>query len=123
MRARLLIAAAMAITVAAWATTRPGLNVASAAQDHPAEHIAQTQPPNMADMMKRHEQMLAAMKADDAKLEALAKEMTAAAGGAKVDAVAAVVNELVRQHKGMHAHMGEMHQQMMGMGRGRMMRQ
>jgi hypothetical protein len=80
----------------------------------------------MPDMMKRHQQMMADAKAGDARLDALVKEMNAATGGAKVDAVAAVVNELARQHKAMHGHMGEMHEQMMmgmGMGRGRMMRQ
>jgi hypothetical protein len=76
----------------------------------------------MQDMMKMHEQMMAEMKAGDAKLDALVKDMNDAKGDAKVNAVAAVVNELVRQHKAMHGRMGQMHQQMMG-GRGRMMRQ
>ena len=46
--------------------------------------------------------------------------MNAAKGEVKVDAVAAVVTELVTQHKAMHGHMGQMHQMMMG-GRGMMM--
>ncbi len=75
----------------------------------------------MAEMMKMHEQMMAEMKASDAKLDALVKDMNAAAGDAKVNAIAAVVNELARQSKAMHAHMGQMHQQMMG-GRGTMMK-
>jgi hypothetical protein len=33
-----------------------------------------------------------------------------------IDATAAVDTELVRQQKSMHAHMGQMHQQMMGRG-------
>jgi hypothetical protein len=70
----------------------------------------------MADMMKMHEQMMAEMKAGDAKFDALVKDMNAAAGDAKVNAMAAVVNELVRQHKAMHERMGQMHQQMMGPG-------
>ncbi len=49
-----------------------------------------------------HEQMMADMKAGDAKLDALVKDMNAATGDAKVDAIAAVVNELVRQQKAMH---------------------
>ena len=63
-----------------------------------------------------HEQMMAEMKAGDAKLDALVTQMSTAAGSAKVDAVAAVVTELVRQQKAMHQHMGQMHSQMMGRG-------
>ncbi len=47
--------------------------------------------------------------------------MNAAKGEAKVDAVAAVVTQLVIQQKAMHGHMGQMHQMMMG-GRGMMMK-
>jgi hypothetical protein len=74
------------------------------------------QAPSMQSMMKMHEQTMAQMKASEAKLDALVKSMNAASGDAKVDAIAAVVNELVSQHKAMHAHMDQMHQQMMGMG-------
>lgn len=45
-----------------------------------------------------HEQMMAGMKADDAKLDALLKEMNAATGEAKITALEATVAELVRQH-------------------------
>ena len=68
----------------------------------------------MPEMMKMHEQMMAEMKADEAKLDALVTAMNAASGNGKVNAVATVVNELVRQHKAMHARMAEMHQEMMG---------
>jgi len=78
------------------------------------------QSPNMQDMMKMHEQMMAQMKAADAKLDALVKQMDASRGDAKVTAIAAVVSELVLQNKSMHEHMGQMHQQMMS-GRGMMM--
>ena len=74
----------------------------------------------MGDMMKMHEKMMAEMKAADGRLDALVKTMNAAAGDAKTNAIAAVVSELVAQHKQMHAHMAEMHQ-MMG-GRGMMMK-
>ena len=77
-------------------------------------------PSNMHEMMKMHEQMMAEMKAADSKLDALVKEMNAATGDAKVNAIATVVAELVRQHRSMHERMGQMHQQMMG-GRGMMM--
>jgi hypothetical protein len=77
----------------------------------------------MQDMMKMHEQMqmMAAMKAGDAKLDALVRGINATTGNAKIDAAATVVNELVRQHRAKDEHMGQMHQQMMG-GRGMMMR-
>ena len=55
-------------------------------------------------------------------MDALVKGMNAAKGEAKVDAVAAVVTELVTQQKGMHGHMGQMHQTMMMGGRGMMMK-
>lgn len=94
-----------------------GVGAEEATPQNPAPQATTQQPqPGMADMMKMHEQMMAQMKAGDAKLDALAKDMNAAAGNAKVNATAAVVNELVRQHKAMHEHMGQMHQQMMGRG-------
>lgn len=83
-----------------------------------AQGTAQPQS-NMQDMMQMHEQMMAGMKADAAKLDALLKEMNAAAGDAKINAVAAVVSELARQHRTVYGQMGQMHQQMMG-GRGMM---
>ncbi len=78
-------------------------------------------PSNMQDTMKMHQQMMADMKAGDAKLDALIKDMNAATGESKVNAIAGVVNELVRQHKSMHGRMGQMHEHMMG-GRGMMMK-
>jgi hypothetical protein len=80
------------------------------------------QTPAMPDMLKMHQQMMAEMKAGDARLEALVKDMNAAAGEKRVMSMMAVINELVRQHQSMHGHMGQMHEQMMaGRGRGRMM--
>ncbi len=70
-------------------------------------------PSNMQDMMKMHERMMAEMKAADSRLDALVKDMNAASDDAKVNAVAAVVTELVRQQKSMPDRMGQMHQQMM----------
>jgi hypothetical protein len=67
----------------------------------------------MAEMMKRHQQMMADIKAADLKLEELVKDMNAATGEAKIAAIAQVVNELVRQQKTMHEHMATMNQQMM----------
>lgn len=78
--------------------------------------FAQQPQANPPDMMKMHEQMMAEMKANDAKLDALVIQMQAASGTAKVDAVATAVTELVRQQKAMHQHMGQMQGQMMGRG-------
>jgi hypothetical protein len=78
--------------------------------------------PGMQDMMKMHEQMMAEMKAAEARLDVLVKEMNLATGEAKTNAVAAVVNELVRQQKSMHGRMGQMHEHMMMGGRGMMMK-
>ena len=73
------------------------------------------QPPQttMAEMMKTHQRMMADIKAADLKLEELVKDMNAATGDARIAAIAQVVNELVRQQKTMHEHMGTMDQQMM----------
>jgi len=122
MTTRPSVAAVSVILGLAFGVTRFGLSVAEATlQNPPAQGATQPQQPNMQDMMKMYERMMAEMKAGDAKLEALVRDMNAATGDAKVTAMAAVVNELVQQHKAMHGRMGQMHQQMMG-GRGMMMR-
>ena len=99
------------------------LGTAAAAQTPTSQgaQSAEQAPSSMQHMMKMHEQMMTEMKAGDARLDALVNDMNAATGDAKVNAVAAVVTELVRQQKSMHERMGQMHQQMMG-GRGMMMK-
>jgi glutamate-1-semialdehyde aminotransferase len=90
-------------------------NQATSAQ---AQHEQATQG-NMADMMAMHQkmtQMMADLKASDARLDQLAAQMNTATGQQKVPAIADVVNELVRQQKMMHAHMAMMHDQMMSSG-------
>ena len=57
--------------------------------------------------------MIADINAADLKLEELVKDMNAAAGDARIAAIAQVVNELVRQQRSMHEHMRTMDQQMM----------
>jgi hypothetical protein len=100
----------------------PGrINSGLTAQTPPATSSGQQSTTTMQDMTRMHEQMMAQMKAGDARLDALVKEMNSAKGESKVDAVAAVVTELINQHKAMHGHMGQMHQMMMG-GRGMMMK-
>lgn len=116
-----LIVGVLAVLAFIPGLTGSGLTPAQATQQTPSAGTGQQPQSNMQDMMKMHEQMMAEMKAGDAKLDALVKDMNAAAGDSKVNAVAAVVNELVRQHKSMHGRMGQMHEQMMG-GRGMMMK-
>ena len=94
--------------------------VGAAPKGPPHSAQAAAPSPDMPGMMKMHEQMLAEMKAADARLDALVKDMNAANGDAKVAAIAAVVTELATQDKSMHQHMSQMHQQMMS-GRGMMM--
>jgi hypothetical protein len=94
-----------------------------------AQHNAQTHqagaaaPPKMGmtheGMAAYHDKMMAEMKAADTKLDALAAKMNAAKGNAKVEAMAAVINEMVSQRKMMRGQMQMMHEQMMG-GQGMM---
>jgi hypothetical protein len=46
-------------------------------------------------------------------VEEVSQDMNAATGNAKVEAIASVVNELVRERTAMQALMGEMHKQVM----------
>lgn len=64
-------------------------------------------------MMAMHNQMMAEMKAMEAGLDLKVAAMNAAKGRAKVDAMAAVINEMVSQHKQMMAKMMGMHDPMM----------
>jgi hypothetical protein len=99
-------------------TARFDVTAAQPAVQSPAEQESQSR---MRTMMKMHEQMMTEMQAADAKLDALVMDMNAATGDAKVNAIASVVNELVRQQKAMHGRMGQMHQHMME-GRGMMIK-
>lgn len=74
----------------------------------PSEPAGQPPQTTRAEMMKRHQQMMADIKAADLKLEELVKDMNAATGDAKIAAIAQVANELVRQQKAMHEHMATM---------------
>ena len=75
--------------------------------------------PRMGDMMQRHEQMMAEMKASDAKLDELVRAMNNATGEAKITAMAQAITELARQQQTMHRRMGTMDQASMGMMGGR----
>ena len=80
--------------------------------EHDSEMMAQHQ-----QMMARHEQMMARM-------DSLAAAMNESTGGDKVDAMAALLNEMVAQHRAMHEHMREMMMhRMMGEGHGMKMKE
>ena len=64
-------------------------------------------------MMAMHEQMMADMKAMDARMDLKVAAMNAAKGTAKTNAIAEVINEMVSQQKQMMAKMATMHGQMM----------
>ena len=124
MMRRFALGASILLILSSTSPTRLIDLVTSVAAQPPSSQSSQPReqtPSNMQDMMKMHEQMMAEMKAADSRLDALVKEMNAASGDAKVNAVATVVTELVRQQKSMHERMGQMHQQMMA-GRGMMMK-
>ena len=67
------------------------------------------------DMMAQHQQMMAGMRMADQKLDGLVAAMNSARGGDKVDAIAAVINEMVAHQKMMHAGMMSMSGGMMMM--------
>lgn len=60
--------------------------------------------PDRAMNQAMHEAMREQMRAQDERLEALVAEMNAAKGSAKVDAIAAVLNEMVDQRRARRAH-------------------
>ena len=63
--------------------------------------------------MAMHSQMMADMKTMDAKLDRMIASMNAATGTARVDAMAAVINEMASQRKEMMMKMTGMEGQMM----------
>ena len=116
MTTRLALAVAVLIVaVPPWGTPKTEIGAAALVQGQ-GTTTPQAQP-GMQDMMKMHEQMMAEMKGNRAKLDALVQQMNTASGNAKVDAIAVVVTELVRQQNTMSERMGQMHEHMMS-GRG-----
>jgi hypothetical protein len=108
------IVVALAIVLVA---SRDRVVVATGQHDH--EHqtsgsASVPQPESPGTMMKMHQDMVAEMKAGDAKLDALIAGMNNAKGDDRIVAMSAVLNELARQHKGMRTHMGDMPQMMGG---------
>ncbi len=62
------------------------------------------------DHMKEHDEMMSKMKEMDARLNEKVAAMDAAKGDQKVEAMAAVIKEMVSQRKTMQEHMMEMHE-------------
>jgi hypothetical protein len=93
------------------------VGVAAVAQNPSAVPPASASMPAM-NMAKMHEHMAVEMKANDAKLDAVLKELNTVKGEARVDALVAAVNEMARQLKAERAHMNEMHQMMHGRASG-----
>ena len=60
----------------------------------------------------RREMMMQRVQAADARLDKLVGEMNRATGAKKVEAMAAVINEMVAQRKQMRAHMRQMMEMM-----------
>jgi len=75
------------------------------AQTPPAKKTAAKH--DCAGMMQKHEGMQKHMAEMDAKLQGLTDEMNKATGDARVDKMAAVLNELVTQRTMMQKHMME----------------
>jgi hypothetical protein len=110
MSARFALAMALIVTVPMWGTPKGAMSAVAAVQ-HEAATTQQPQPGMHS--MEMHEQMMAEMKANRARLDVLVQQMNSTSGNAKVDAIAAVVTELVRQQNTMYDRMGQMHEQML----------
>jgi hypothetical protein len=65
-------------------------------------------------MMAQRQQMMADLKAMDARLDQKVAAMNAASGQAKVDAMASVINEMVAQRRERQQKIMAMHDRMMG---------
>jgi hypothetical protein len=88
----------------------------------PSQRPAMMGQSQMSGMMAERQKMMAEMQASQKKLDELVAKMNSATGSDKVDQIAAVVNELVAQHKrmshGMMSMEGGMMEQMLRMHRG-----
>ncbi len=76
----------------------------------PSDTQGQTRPKHkMSEQrMKKHEEMMSRMKEMDARLDEKVAAMDAAKGDQKVEAIAAVIKEMVAQRKDMREHMMKM---------------
>lgn len=69
--------------------------------------------------MMDHDKMMADMKAQDDRLEALAQKMKSAQGDEKIRVMQDLLTELVQTQVGMHHHMAMMHDGMMSQSPGK----
>ena len=84
-----------------------------AKHDHESATKADTMMDRHKAMIEMHEKMQSEMQAMDADLNRLLVEMNGATGDKKVEAMAAIINHLVQQHKTMHQRMAAMQMRMM----------
>ncbi|OFV89699.1 MAG: hypothetical protein A3G76_08135 [Acidobacteria bacterium RIFCSPLOWO2_12_FULL_65_11] len=113
----MLIAAGFALTQTSAAVqqqTPPQPNAARGQAIGPAAGQMMVNEGQASAMMAERQQMMANMKAMDKKLDDLVAKMTAARGTDKVDAIAAVVKEIVAQRTQMGDQMTLMDGRMMG---------
>ena len=115
---RLVLAAFVVLVFAASPASAQATQPAPSPNQHdhtapavPAQPAAQT--PDTHQMHDMHA-MMAAMQASHARLQDLVAKMNTAQGAAKVDAIAAVVTELVASQHAMHESMQSHMAQMMG---------
>ena len=103
---------AMAVALAAGAALAQ--QASPKAAEHPgAGHGGMMMGGDKGDMMSMHAQMMTDMKAMDVRLDQKLAAMNEAKDKNKVEAMAAVINEMAAQRKEMMAKMSTMHGQMM----------
>jgi len=103
------LAPVLVLAVGLW--TAPAAEAQMGGGPGPMHHGAMGQ--MTPEQQKMHDQMMAEMQARQQKLDDLVAKMNAATGAEKVDAIAAVVNELVEQRGQMRSHMWQMHEEQM----------
>lgn len=111
---RMAVALALAVLIGAPAST-----AVLSAQDTPQAATEQNMMAMRKNMMAMRQKMMADAEAADARLQTLVDQMTMATGEARIDAMGAVLTELVAQHRAAQQRMGQMMMpgmmQMMGM--------
>lgn len=108
----LLLTAGMCLAWAA-AQTQPAKPARDSRQQAHHAAPAGSAPAECKEMMAKHQQMMAGMKAMDSRLDQKLAAMNAATGQAKVNAMAEVINEMVKQRRDRQEKMMAMHSGMM----------
>jgi hypothetical protein len=118
MRSRLVVLVGVSLITAVFMSAPTHLHGQPPPQpQHEQHHPGAPEQPELAtaphaNMM----QMMATMRANDAKLDELVKHMNAAHGAAKVDAMAELLTTLVQDRRAMHDSMSDMSTMMDMMG-------